>query len=76
MWTSKASTTNPVDSKKEEIEVNINLTDVKDDQVLVTVKAPKIKTDIITYSLPKTVPGTYSVGDYGNYIADFTSYHI
>ncbi|OOG78327.1 peptidase M61 [Flavobacterium sp. A45] len=74
MWTSKASTTNPVDSKKEEIEVNINLTDVKDDQVLVTVKAPKIKTDIITYSLPKTVPGTYSVDDYGKYIADFKAY--
>lgn len=74
IWTSKASTTNPVDSKKEGIEVNINLTDVKDDQVLVTVKAPKIKTDEITYSLPKTVPGTYSVDDYGKYIADFKAY--
>jgi len=74
IWTSKANITNPVDSKKEEIEVNINLTDVKDDQVLVTVKAPKIKTDEITYSLPKTVPGTYSVDDYGKYIADFKAY--
>jgi predicted metalloprotease with PDZ domain len=74
IWTSKANTTKPVDSKKEEIEVNINLTDVKDDQVLVTVKAPKIKTDIITYNLPKTVPGTYSVDDYGKYIADFKAY--
>jgi predicted metalloprotease with PDZ domain len=74
IWTSKASTTNPVDSKKEEIEVNINLIDVKDDQVLVTVKAPKIKTDEITYSLPKTVPGTYSVDDYGKYVADFKAY--
>src|SRR6187402_1417451 len=74
LWTSKASTTNPLYSKKEEIEVNINLTDVKDDQVLVTVKAPKIKTEDITYSLPKTVPGTYSVDDYGKYIADFKAY--
>ncbi|MBW4360419.1 M61 family metallopeptidase [Flavobacterium taihuense] len=74
IWTSKATTTTPVDSKKEEIEVNINLTDVKDDQVLVTVKAPKIKADVITYSLPKTVPGTYSVDDYGKYIADFKAY--
>ncbi|PKB17507.1 peptidase M61 [Flavobacterium sp. 5] len=74
IWTSKASTTKPVDSKKEGIEVNINLVDVKDDQVLVTVKAPKIKTDDITYSLPKTVPGTYSVDDYGKYVADFKAY--
>ncbi|MDR6846463.1 peptidase M61 [Flavobacterium granuli] len=74
IWTSKASTTNPVDSRKEEIEVNINLIDVKDDQVMVTVKAPKIKTDEITYSLPKIVPGTYSVDDYGKYVADFKAY--
>lgn len=73
IWTSKAATAKPVDSK-EEIEVNINLTEVKDDQVLVTVKAPKIKTNTINYSLPKTVPGTYSVDDYGKYVADFKAY--
>jgi predicted metalloprotease with PDZ domain len=74
IWVSKANTAKPVDSKKEEIEISINLTDVKDDQVLVTVKAPKIKTDDVTYSLPKTVPGTYSVDDYGKYTADFKAY--
>jgi predicted metalloprotease with PDZ domain len=74
VWTSKASITDPRDSKKEEIEVSINLIDVKNDQVLVTVKAPKIKTEEINYSLPKTVPGTYSVDDYGKYVADFKAY--
>lgn len=74
LWTSKATTLKTPDSKKEQIEVNINLTDVKDDQVLVTVKAPKIKTDEITYSLPKTVPGTYSEDDYGQFVADFKAY--
>jgi predicted metalloprotease with PDZ domain len=72
---SKASTSATyTDSKKEKIEVVINLNDVKDDQVLVSVKAPKIKTNEITYSLPKTVPGTYSIDDYGKYIADFKAY--
>jgi len=74
IWTSKANTTKAVDPKKEAIEVNINLTDVKDDQVLVSVKAPKINTQDITYSLPKTVPGTYSEDDYGKYVADFKAY--
>nr|WP_315199151.1 peptidase M61 [uncultured Flavobacterium sp.] len=74
IWSSKANTTKAVQPKKEEIEVNINLTDVKNDQVLVTVKAPKIKTEDITYSLPKTVPGTYSIDDYGKYVADFKAY--
>jgi predicted metalloprotease with PDZ domain len=75
LWIGKASTlTTLVDSKKEKIEVVINLDNVKEDQVLVTVKAPKISTNEITYSLPKTVPGTYSVDDYGKYIADFKAY--
>jgi len=74
LWTSKATPVIPLDPQKEGIEVNINLIDVKDDQVLVTVKAPKIKTEEINYSLPKTVPGTYSVDDYGKYVADFKAY--
>ena len=76
-WVSNASnssTISPLNAKKESIEVTINLTDVKEDQVFVTVKAPKIKTSEITYSLPKTVPGTYSEDDYGKYIADFKAY--
>lgn len=74
IWTSKATIKNPADSKKEEVNITINLTDVKEDQVLVTVKAPKIQKDEITYSLPKTVPGTYSVDDYGKYVADFKAF--
>jgi predicted metalloprotease with PDZ domain len=74
-WSGKASTLTASDGpKKEKIEVTINLNDVKDDQVLVTVKTPKIKTNEISYSLPKTVPGTYSTDDYGKYIADFKAY--
>lgn len=36
---------------KQEVKVAINLTDVKDDKVQVTIYAPKIKSDIITYSI-------------------------
>ncbi|WP_348799525.1 peptidase M61 [Flavobacterium adhaerens] len=73
-WTSKATPTKLPDSKKEEIEVTIDLNNVKDDQVLVTVKVPKIKTDEIKYSLPKTVPGTYSADNYGKFVTDFKAY--
>ncbi|WP_281322627.1 peptidase M61 [Flavobacterium aestivum] len=74
-WSGKANaSTTPGNPKKEKIEVTINLNDVKDDQVLVSVKTPKINTNEITYSLPKTVPGTYSTDDYGKYIADFKAY--
>ncbi|OUL61228.1 peptidase M61 [Flavobacterium sp. AJR] len=61
-------------SAKPEVAVNINLNDVKDDKVLVTVTAPKINTDEVTYSIPKTVPGTYSEDNYGKYIDDLKAY--
>jgi hypothetical protein len=46
----------------------------KDDKVMVTVNAPSITTDEITYHIPKTVPGTYSEDNYGRYIEDLKAY--
>jgi predicted metalloprotease with PDZ domain len=60
--------------KVETIDVTINLTDVKDDKVMVTVIAPKFDTQEVTYSMPKIVPGTYSIDDYGKYIEDFKAF--
>ncbi|MDN3672045.1 peptidase M61 [Flavobacterium branchiarum] len=59
---------------KQEVDININLTDVKNDKVLVTVTAPKITTDEVTYSIPKIVPGTYSEDNYGRFIEDLKAY--
>ena len=62
------------ESKKTIIQANINLTEVKNDQVLVTVNAPKTTADEINYHIPKTVPGTYSEDNYGKYIEDFKAF--
>jgi predicted metalloprotease with PDZ domain len=59
---------------KQQIQVAINLNEIKNDQVLVTVNAPSITTDEITYHIPKTVPGTYSEDNYGRYIDDLKAY--
>lgn len=61
-------------SIKENIEVAINLDDIKEDKVMVTVNAPAITTDEIIYHIPKTVPGTYSEDNYGRYIDDLKAY--
>jgi len=61
-------------SKVETIDVAIKLNDVMDDKVMVTVTAPKFNTEEVTYSMPKIVPGTYSVDDYGKYIDDFKAF--
>jgi predicted metalloprotease with PDZ domain len=72
-WSCKP-TTAVLSSEKEEIHVAINLNDIKDDKVLVTVDAPKINLDEISYHIPKTVPGTYSEDNYGRYIDDLKAF--
>ncbi len=54
-----------------EILVTMDLVNVADDKVSVTVNAPKITSDKITYHIPKIIPGTYSEDDYGKFIDDF-----
>jgi predicted metalloprotease with PDZ domain len=76
LWSCKTVSSSVTASAKQQVGVTINLNDVKDDRVLVTVASPKINSDEVTYSIPKTVPGTYSVDDYGKYIDDFKAYDV
>ena len=72
-WSCK-TTNSAVITVKPEVKVAINLTDIKDDKVLVTVYAPIITTNQITYHIPKTVPGTYSEDNYGRFIDDLKAF--
>ncbi|TDE28004.1 peptidase M61 [Flavobacterium ranwuense] len=76
LWSCKTASTSANDSKSiiDVVKVAVNLNDIKDDKVLVTITSPKISTDEVTYSIPKIVPGTYSVDDYGKYIEDFKAF--
>ena len=74
LWSCKTANSAISAAAKEEIQVNINLNEIKDDKVLVTVKSPKIKTDEVIYNVPKTVPGTYSEDDYGKHIEDVKAF--
>lgn len=49
----------------------IDLTHVQDDRILVTLLTPAINQQEIVYNMPKIVPGTYSVSDFGKYVTDF-----
>jgi predicted metalloprotease with PDZ domain len=72
-WSCKTGSSSGA-AKSNVVDVNINLVDVKDDKVLVTVTPPQIKTDEIIYSIPKTVPGTYSTDNYGKYSDGFKAF--
>jgi predicted metalloprotease with PDZ domain len=53
---------------------SIDLVNVQEDKVKVDLITPAIKTNTITYHIPKIVPGTYSDDDYGRYIEQFKAY--
>ncbi|MEO9965544.1 MAG: peptidase M61 [Reichenbachiella sp.] len=52
----------------------LDLTVVKDDQVQVILIPPKIKESETTFYMPKIIPGTYSVADYGRFVQDFKAF--
>jgi len=71
LWSNNTLNAQKIGTSKQYVKVGIDLIDVKDDKVLVTVKAPKTKSEKITYSIPKIVPGTYSFENYGKFIEEF-----
>jgi predicted metalloprotease with PDZ domain len=52
----------------------LDIANIINDQILVTATVPKVSSNAVVYHFPKTVPGTYAVEDYGNYIQDFKAY--
>lgn len=49
----------------------INLVDVVDDKVWVTIDPDKFTVETTTFNIPKTVPGTYSEDNYGKFTEGF-----
>jgi len=49
----------------------IDLVNVNHDKIKVELRTPTIGKNSITYYLPKIVPGTYSIDDYGRYVEGF-----
>ena len=56
--------------KGESYQYTVDLTKVVDDKVYVELSTPSITSDEITFYLPKIVPGTYSIADYGRFVSD------
>lgn len=56
------------------VRISLDLLNVIDDKVSVIVETDKIKADTISYMIPKIVPGTYAIYDFGKYIDTFRAY--
>ncbi|ALI97887.1 M61 family metallopeptidase [Rufibacter tibetensis] len=53
---------------------SVDLTKPKDDKLLVTLVTPEFKEDEVLYHMPKMVPGTYAVYDFGKFVSDFNAF--
>jgi predicted metalloprotease with PDZ domain len=56
------------------IEVSIDLVNIYNDRVMVSAEPTVITTQTITYQLPRIIPGTYAIADYGRYIDEFSAF--
>lgn len=59
-------------NKNKKYEYTVDLTRVVDDRVKVVLNPPATKEKEMTFYMPKIVPGTYAIADYGRYVHDFT----
>jgi len=74
LWSCKPTENAVSSTAKNEVRVDIDLNNVTNDKVLVTVTPPAIKEDKITYHIPKIIPGTYSEDDYGKFIENLKAF--
>lgn len=70
----KTASLNTNSAADKTIQANVDLTNITTDKVLVTIIPSKVTTDETTFSIPKTVPGTYSSDNYGRYIDDLKAF--
>lgn len=52
----------------------VDLNNIEDDKVSVELIAPKIKKSSITFYMPKIIPGTYTVYDFGRFVSEFKAF--
>jgi len=53
----------------------VNLVEVTEDKVHIDLNTPEIEKDTIIFHLPKIVPGTYKISDYGRFVSEFKAYN-
>ncbi|MFK7813812.1 MAG: peptidase M61 [Maribacter sp.] len=63
-----------ITADKAPVIVDIDLVNVADDKVMVKINPGAFASEMVSFYIPKTVPGTYSTDNYGKYIEGFKAY--
>ncbi len=61
-------------AQNEKYQFYLDLNKINSDLIQVTLTTPVISEDKIIYNLPKIVPGTYKIYDFGQYAMDFEAF--
>jgi predicted metalloprotease with PDZ domain len=56
------------------VKVTIDLNQVKNDKVMVTITPPTFTKNEVVFHFPKTVPGTYSTDNYGKLVDNLKAF--
>lgn len=51
--------------------IQLDLTKASDDRLPVVINVPAISEETVEYHMPKVVPGTYSISDFGRFVDNF-----
>lgn len=68
MWVAVLFATTGILHAQPEYKYTIDLTVVENDRLKVVLLAPRIDTEEVIFYLPKIIPGTYSIADYGRFV--------
>lgn len=71
---SACKTSQTTSEEKQPVITAIDLVNVQDDKVMVSVDPGVFKTEETIFYIPKTVPGTYSTSNFGKYAEDIKAY--
>ena len=55
-------------------QINLDLTALKEDRLQVVMNLPDIQEDEVEFHLPKIVPGTYRISDFGKFVSTFDAF--
>lgn len=55
-------------------EYQVNLNQVHNDRLTVSMKTPKVQTATAVFALPRIIPGTYNISDFGRFITNVKAF--
>lgn len=54
--------------------VEVDIRDMSDDELSITVVPPVMNEDTVVYAMPKIIPGTYSISDFGQFLRNVQAF--